>query len=150
MEQNRTGPMEAFPDRLPTLERGSHGSGEPGICAMEAAAWLAGEPWTDHPRAVHPVIARVARATNDALDDDERQRLWPLILASIGTGRPRHLMVSLRLWRTAQRAVAADGDRLRVLWGELLGEYDRNVPRHERPPNLRRLEEAALEHHPGS
>ncbi len=44
---------------------------------MEAASWLAGEPWTDHPRSVHPVIAGVARAADDSVSDAERTGLWP-------------------------------------------------------------------------
>ncbi len=64
---------------------------------MEAATWLAGEPWSDHPRSVHPVVVQVARAVNDGVCDEERQTLWPLIVVSLDTARPRHPVLSLRL-----------------------------------------------------
>jgi hypothetical protein len=77
---------QALPDWLPTLEKGRHMPDRPQFCAMEAAAWLAGEKSSDHPRSVHAVIAQAARVANDFLPEDERQGLWPLVLASIGTG----------------------------------------------------------------
>ena len=42
---------------LTTLAHGAHDSPADGLCAMEAAAWLAGEPHSDHPACVSPVIA---------------------------------------------------------------------------------------------
>ena len=39
-----------------SLEKGAHKRGS-GMCAMEAAAYIAGEPHSDHPVCVSPVIA---------------------------------------------------------------------------------------------
>lgn len=86
-----------LPDHLPRLNRGAHREDSGGACAMEAAAWLAGESWSDRPRSVHPVVAQVARTVNDGVCDEERQTLWPLIMASLDTARPRHPILSLRL-----------------------------------------------------
>jgi hypothetical protein len=100
---------------------------------MEAASWLAGEPWSDHPKAVHRRIAAIARATNDALDDERRQSLWPLVLRSVGTGKRRsnwsfrrHLSLDRRLRSVIRHARVAttDGEALRSLWETLLGEFD--------------------------
>ena len=110
-----------IPAGLMRLEKGSHPPGRDVGCAMEAASWLAGEAWSDHPASVHPVIARVARLANDGLEDDvERQRLWPLILASLDTGRPWSPLLSWRLGRAARRLKKlCQGDMVQV-WRSLL------------------------------
>ena len=94
---------------------------------MEAAAWLAGEAWSDHPNSVHPVIGRVARLVNDRVSDDERQTLWPLILASLDTARSRHPIKRLRLSHRAIRALASTRRRgdLREAWWAILAEHAR-------------------------
>jgi hypothetical protein len=60
------------------------------MCIMEAAAWVAGEPWSDHPECVCPVIGAFMRSWNDGISDDvERTRLLkpfvPLIINTKGT-----------------------------------------------------------------
>ena len=45
---------------------------------MELASMLTGEPFSDHPSSVCPVIAARLRACNDRLADEERQRLVPI------------------------------------------------------------------------
>lgn len=40
-----------------TLAHGKHGSPEGGLCLLEAVAYVAGEPHSDHPACVSPVIA---------------------------------------------------------------------------------------------
>lgn len=42
---------------------------------MELVSVLAGERWTDAPRCTHPLLARLARLVNDAVDDGARQAL---------------------------------------------------------------------------
>jgi hypothetical protein len=60
-------------------------SGE--ACVMEAVAYVAGEPLSDHPDCVCPVLAAFGRSWNDSLPSDaERDRLLkPLIPRLIGT-----------------------------------------------------------------
>ena len=58
-----------------TLAHGSHGSPDDGMCLLEAAAYLAGEPHSDHPQCVCPVLAAFGRSWNDSLDDEARNRL---------------------------------------------------------------------------
>ena len=70
-----------------TLKSGAHDPGSQQFCVMEAVAYIAGEPWSDHPECVCPVIAAALRNWNDSLKtDEERDRLLkPLIPHLIGT-----------------------------------------------------------------
>ena len=71
---------------IPPLANGSHAKPEDGMCIMEAVAFIAREPWSDHPECVCPVIAAFLRVWNDALPGDERNALLrPLIPSLIGT-----------------------------------------------------------------
>ena len=81
--------MSIIEDRLPLLEtvkleRGSH---DPNgrFCAMELAAHLAGEPWSHRPDCVSPTISTFMVSWNDAMDDNDRQILLPVIPKLIGT-----------------------------------------------------------------
>jgi len=124
-----------IPDRLPRLSKGSHPPTSGRACAMEAASWLAGEPWSDHPRSVHPVIAGVARWVNDSVSNDERQQLWPLILASLDTARPHNVVLTYRLRRRAWKVRTRIPVDARSVWrsvltlhAELTGHRSRSVP----------------------
>jgi hypothetical protein len=68
-----------------TLASGAHSTPEAGMCLLEAASFIAGEAFTDHPECVSPVLGSFGRALNDVLPDDKRQRLVPLIPRIIGT-----------------------------------------------------------------
>ncbi len=57
-------------DTLPLLH-GSH-SPDSKFCVMEAVAYVAGEPWSDSPECVSPVIAAFLRSWNDSMPDAER------------------------------------------------------------------------------
>ena len=92
---------QIIPTRLAVLERltllhGSHGAppkklrDEPGalkLCALEAVAWLADEPWSDQPKCACPVIASFCRSWNDAIQDDARRTalILPLVPLLVGT-----------------------------------------------------------------
>lgn len=71
---------------VPPLSRGSHASIADGACFMEAVAFVAGEPWGDHPECVCPVIGAFLLTWNDGLNDADRETLLrPLIPLVIGT-----------------------------------------------------------------
>ena len=72
-------------EHIGPLQAGAHDpNGQ--ACVMEAVAFVAGEPWSDHPECACPVISTFLRAWNDALPDDERDTLLrPLIPRLIGT-----------------------------------------------------------------
>ena len=74
-----------------TLAYGTHANPEDGRCAMEWVSHLAGEPHSDQPKCVSPVLRAICIALNDALDDEPRQRLRPYLARTIGTAgrRPR-------------------------------------------------------------
>jgi len=57
-----------------TLAKGAHEAGG-AMCVMEAVAFIAGEPWSDRPACVLPVIGAFLRSWNDSLGDDDRQQL---------------------------------------------------------------------------
>lgn len=68
------------------LSYGGHESREEGMCLLEAVAFVAGEPHTDNPQCVCPTLAAFGRSWNDALSDEDRNRLLrPFIPRLIGT-----------------------------------------------------------------
>jgi hypothetical protein len=83
--------MTIIEDRLAlleglTLKEGKHDSFDDGVCLLELTSWLAGEPFTDHPQCVDPVLAAFGRSWNDALGDADRDRLLkPFAAKLIGT-----------------------------------------------------------------
>ena len=72
------------PDGLPVLSRGKHRSARKGACFMEMASVLANEPWSDHPKCTHPLLAHLARLVNDYTSDDNRGELAVLIPSVVG------------------------------------------------------------------
>jgi hypothetical protein len=67
------------------LKTGSHGSADAGMCVMEAVAYIAGEPFSDHPQCASPVISAFLRSYNDSVSDEVRQTLKQYIPRLIGT-----------------------------------------------------------------
>jgi hypothetical protein len=67
------------------LARGRHASPHDGVCVMELASILGGEPFTDSPAGVSPIVAALLRAYNDAVDDDGRQDLYEYASRAVGT-----------------------------------------------------------------
>jgi hypothetical protein len=83
---------------------------------MELASMLAGEPFSDRPRCVDPVIAGFLRTYNDGIDDRRRQDLYPLAAEVVGT-------------RTVS-SVQAERARLCLRWAqERYGDKARGVRR---------------------
>jgi hypothetical protein len=87
---------EIDPNRLALVEglalkSGAHDEPESetdlAACVMEAVAFVAGEPWSDHPRCACPVIGDFLRSWNDSIpDEDNRTRLLgPLIPRLVGS-----------------------------------------------------------------
>src|ERR1700757_4018269 len=71
-----------------SLKKGAHdANNEFQMCVMEAAAYVAGEPWSDEPACACPVITAFMISWNDSLPNDaERDRLLkPLIPLVVGT-----------------------------------------------------------------
>jgi hypothetical protein len=68
-----------------TLSYGTHATPEDGRCAMEWVSYLAGEPHSDEPACVGPVLRAFCIGLNDSFDDTSRQRLRPYLTRTIGT-----------------------------------------------------------------
>ena len=85
--------MTIINDRLPAIEtlvlaEGAHEPPTNGVvdaCIMEAVAWVAGEPWSDHPACASQVIGAFLRSWNDTLPDDARQTLKPYVARLVGS-----------------------------------------------------------------
>jgi hypothetical protein len=67
------------------LSKGAHSRATDGRCAMEWVAYLAGERHSDSPVCVSPVLKTFCISFNDALDDEQRQKLRPYLARTIGT-----------------------------------------------------------------
>ena len=84
--------------QVTALYSGVHAANDAKMCAMEAVAFVAGEPWSDHPQCACPVIGAFMRAWNDGLPDAERTRLLlPLVPKLVGT-RSTSAVESARAW----------------------------------------------------
>jgi len=107
--------MSRTPDMVPVLSRGKHRNPRKGACFMELASFLAGQPWSDHPKCTHPLLASLARDVNDYVDDESRRQLAPLVPEVIGLNRsdPR---IDARLAREVALAALpiASAERQRV------------------------------------
>jgi hypothetical protein len=67
------------------IRKGKHASPARGACVVELASMLAGEPFSDHPKTVCPVIAGFLRAYNDLLPDRELDELYPYAALVVGS-----------------------------------------------------------------
>jgi hypothetical protein len=67
------------------LAHGAHATPQEGRCAMEWVSYLAGEPHSDRPVCVSPVLRAFCIAFNDWLPKTTRQRLRPYLTRTIGT-----------------------------------------------------------------
>jgi hypothetical protein len=67
------------------LTKGKHTSPQHGVCVMELASMLAGEPFTDQPTSVSGALATFLRMYNDTVDDRRRQDLYAYASKAVGT-----------------------------------------------------------------
>lgn len=72
------------------LSHGQHDTPEEGRCAMEWVAYVAGEPHSDRPACVSPMLRSYGINLNDSLPDDLRQSLRPYLARCIGTRGDGH------------------------------------------------------------
>lgn len=90
------------------LSKGKHSNPADGACVMELASMLAGEPFSDHPVSVCPLIGALLRTYNDTTDDERRADLYPYASCVVGTraGAPvEHRRAELvRAWMCEMRA----------------------------------------------
>ena len=107
-----------------TLGAGDHLDRAEGMCAMEAAAWFAGEEHTDRPDCVDAPIAFLMRRLNDACTDEQRDEIVkPLIPLCLDTDHPDDVL-SDKFWGKVQDHMnlcdkAGQAESARVLDGWL-------------------------------
>jgi len=109
------------------LSRGSHPSPDAGRCAMEWVSYLAGEPHSDQPVCVSPLLRQFCISLNDTLPDEKRQAMRPYLARTIGTAGdgkdPERSMLAvdwlIRVyapsWLDLVPSLAADAAALRAL-----------------------------------
>ena len=130
------------------LYSGSHAENDDmHMCAMEAVAYVAGEPWSDHPQCACPVLSSFMRSWNDGLSNDNRTKLLlPFIPRLVGTRGSKAL--------EARRATMAADWYVRVFtpaWLRLAGLNDHAdtlasfpaITSFEKTPSIRAALEAA-------
>jgi hypothetical protein len=98
------------PDRLAALDtislaHGKHTKRADGMCLLEAASWIAGERFSDHPDCVDPVIAAFGRSWNDQLAQEDRDRLLKPILPKLIGTRSTPAVQDVRAFMAADWAV---------------------------------------------
>jgi hypothetical protein len=127
-------PVSISPDRLAdfgrlSLKHGAHRDFEQGMCAMEAAAYIANEPHSASPACVCSVLTSFMVGWNDGLpsDEDRDRLLKPLIPRLLGTAGDGHaderswlaidwlIRVYTPAWLATVPALVEHADRLRAL-----------------------------------
>ena len=103
--------MSDLPPGLPVtyLTYGFHTSPEDGLCLVEAAAYLAGEPHGDRPLCVCPALAAFGRALNDGPWSSAEARtdaLGPLVALLAGSRATRRVERARAVF-LARRALTA-------------------------------------------
>ncbi|MQA02262.1 MAG: hypothetical protein GEV07_05885 [Streptosporangiales bacterium] len=113
---------------IPVLRPGTHLHPSDGMCLTEWVSVLAGEPFTDEPLCMEPVLATLARLVNDDLDDATRQGLVdvaPRLVGATGDGP----------WSASDVVAAALGRMVPV--SGLPNRRRRNLDRHLRRASRR-------------
>jgi hypothetical protein len=67
------------------LAAGSHDSPDDGVCVVELASLIGGEPFSDRPECVCPTVGSFLRAWNDRAAHAARQRLVPYAERVVGS-----------------------------------------------------------------
>jgi hypothetical protein len=90
MQLNRQRRVAVAPVSYQTIKlaKGKHASPAKGVCVMELASMLAGEPFSDHPACACPVISSFLRSYNDSIDDGRRQDLYAYASKVVGSRAP--------------------------------------------------------------
>jgi len=108
-------PSTAVSHQTVRLSKGRHASPAQDVCVMELASMLAGEPFSDNPAWVCPVIGSFLRMYNDAIGDDRRQDLYAYASKVVGS-RASEAVERAR----AERLVDWATVRQRRVWTRLL------------------------------
>jgi hypothetical protein len=97
---------------------------------MELASMLAGEPFSDRPRSVCPVIGAFMRIYNDRLDDERRQDLYEWAARVVGTGEASEETIEARA-----KACESFARSLLPTWPRLMSGVKRRRTQHVSSPS---------------
>jgi hypothetical protein len=111
------------------LRPGRHDSPKHGVCVVELASMLGGEPFSDHPKSVSPAIASFLRCYNDTIDDRRRQDLHECA-AKIVASRGSAQVERVRADRLSEWAVELQTPR----WRRWLSARRKRTIRETHPP----------------
>ena len=138
MKSDHTGGVA--PDGMPVLSRGRHAGPEEGACLMEYVSVLAGEPFSDHPVCVEPLLIRLAWAVNDAAPKRVRASLVHFAPRLAGT-RNDYLLTAPTMLATCIDSVAShasiDDDAFLLA---ARARANKRLDKLERRPSGRRVE----------
>jgi hypothetical protein len=112
------------------LSKGKHTCPEDGACVMELASMLAGEPFTDRPASVCPVIGSFQRSYNDSIDDRRRQTLYEYASKVVGS----RSSAAVQQARAAQMTAWAEHMQRRRRVRFVVGTPLRAIGRMRKPP----------------
>jgi hypothetical protein len=110
------------------LGRGKHQSPDHGVCVMELASMLSGEPFTDRPASVCRVVAAVLRGYNDIVDSPRRQDLYAAAADVLGS-RSDAGVEARRLDHCVAAVADLESARRRSLRWRLLSRSPRHIRR---------------------
>ena len=89
------------------LRRGHSDNPSGGACAMDAVNWLVHGQHGDQPVCASPAIGAYVIALNDAMPDDQRQRLLPFLPRIAGSRSSEHEQIRAEIFaRGAVRVLA--------------------------------------------
>lgn len=99
------------------LEAGKHASPEEGVCVMELASILGGEPFSDYSRRICPVIGAFLRGYNDLLNDELRQDLRPYAEQVLDTRAGPEVTERREAMSLTWARQLHDSRRFKIPWG---------------------------------
>jgi hypothetical protein len=128
--------MTIIEDRVPAIEAlmlksGGHSEDSGEMCVMEAVAFVAGEPWSDHPVCASEVIGAFMRSWNDSLDDEGRQKLKPYVTKLVGSKASQEIETQ-RGWLATDWLIHHQAPA----WLDLAGCHEQADALRELPPIL--------------
>lgn len=108
--------------QLPQLDSGAHNEGSGSLCAMEMVAFMERLPHSDTPECTCPVLASYVRTMNDNMNDEQRQKLLPILPMLVGTVNDELVVQRAEFFATAakERFVPMCGEEPSKVWDEAI------------------------------
>jgi hypothetical protein len=113
---------DQYISQLPQLDSGAHEEGSGSMCAMEMVAYMERLPHSDAPECTCPVLASYVRTLNDNMNDEQRQKLLPILPMLVGTVNDDLVVKRAEFFAQAakERFVPMCGDDPDEVWDEAI------------------------------